>query len=137
MAVAEKKGPKVIHAVGRRKKAVARVYLSEGTGKFTVNKKPMHDYFGRDTLKMVADQALALVEKSDDYDLYVNVSGGGTSGQAGAVRHAISRALSELNREEFRTPLKRKGYLTRDPRAVERKKYGRHKARKKPQFSKR
>ena len=132
-----KKAEKAIHAIGRRKNAVARVYLSAGSGQFIVNRKPMDEYFGRETLRMVVNQPLELLEKKEEYDILVNVKGGGTSGQAGAVRHAISRALSIQDEEAHRGPLKKRGFLTRDPRAVERKKYGRHKARKKPQFSKR
>ncbi len=135
--VETKKSQRGIHTIGRRKKAVARVYVRPGKGNITVNSKPMDEYFGRETLRMVVRQPLELLERKENYDILVNVKGGGTSGQAGAVRHGISRALSEENTEEFRGPLKQKGFLTRDPRAVERKKCGRHKARKKPQFSKR
>ncbi|MCI5064147.1 30S ribosomal protein S9 [bacterium] len=126
-----------IHAVGRRKRSVARAYLRSGTGNITVNSKPMDQYFARKTLQMVVNQPFEVLENRENYDVLVTVSGGGTSGQAGAVRHAISRALTAENTEEFRSPLKGRGFLTRDARAVERKKYGRHKARKKPQFSKR
>ncbi|NBW39654.1 30S ribosomal protein S9 [bacterium] len=126
-----------IHTIGRRKSAVARVYLREGKGQITVNSKPMDQYFARKTLQMVVNQPFELLENRENFDVLVTVQGGGTSGQAGAVRHALSRALDESNTEEFHTPLKEKGFLTRDSRAVERKKYGRHKARKRPQFSKR
>ncbi|MCB0320013.1 MAG: 30S ribosomal protein S9 [Bdellovibrionales bacterium] len=137
--MAEKKSPHGLHAIGRRKTSVARVYLRDGKGAIVVNSKPMDDYFGRETLRMVVRQPLELLKCQDQYDVVVTVKGGGVSGQAGAVRHAISRALARTSEEvaECRTPLKRAGYLTRDPRAVERKKYGRHKARKRPQFSKR
>lgn len=127
---------KGITAIGRRKTSVARVYLREGKGEFVVNKAPVSEYFGRETLKMIVNQPLALTENLDKFDILVNVSGGGTSGQAGAIRHGISRALT-LHESESRPALKKEGFLTRDARAVERKKYGRHKARKKPQFSKR
>ncbi len=124
------------HAIGRRKTSVARVFLKSGEGKFEVNGKPFTDYFERDTLKMIVMQPLMVLEKAEAFDLIVTVEGGGKSGQAGAVRHAISRALVALE-SESRKPLKAEGFLTRDPRAVERKKYGRHKARRRPQFSKR
>jgi len=131
------KSKRGIHAIGRRKNAVARVYLREGNGQITVNSKPMDQYFARKTLQMVVNQPFELFENREQFDVLVTVQGGGTSGQAGAVRHALSRALDKSNPEEFHTPLKEKGFLTRDSRAVERKKYGRHKARKRPQFSKR
>lgn len=124
------------HAIGRRKTSVARVFIKEGTGLFQVNGKAFVDYFERDTLKMIVMQPLVLLEKAESFDLLVSVSGGGKSGQAGAVRHALSRALVALDAEN-RKPLKAEGFMTRDPRAVERKKYGRHKARRRPQFSKR
>ncbi|MCB0329879.1 MAG: 30S ribosomal protein S9 [Bdellovibrionales bacterium] len=125
------------HAIGRRKCAVARAYLRDGKGEITVNSKPMDQYFARKTLQMVVNQPFEVLENRENFDVLVTVRGGGASGQAGAVRHAISRALTEINTEEFRAPLKAEGYLTRDSRCVERKKYGRHKARKRPQFSKR
>ena len=125
-----------VHAVGRRKKAVARVYLREGTGTITVNRKPVTNYFSSETLQMILKQPLKLVDALAKYDILINVKGGGKSGQAGAVRHGISRALIKVE-ETLRGALKKQGFLTRDDRAVERKKYGRHKARKKPQFSKR
>lgn len=124
------------HAIGRRKTSTARVFLKPGSGKFTVNKKEFVDYFERDTLKMIVMQPLVLLEKVEAFDIMVNVEGGGKSGQAGAVRHGISRALIAFEAES-RKALKAEGFLTRDPRAVERKKYGRHKARRRPQFSKR
>lgn len=123
-------------AVGRRKKAVARVRLTPGTGKRTANKRTMKNYFGRETLEMIIEQPLKLVGLSDKVDISANVTGGGLSGQAGAVLHGIARALCKYD-EELRTPLKRQGFLTRDPRMVERKKPGFPKARKRFQFSKR
>lgn len=126
-----------IAAVGKRKRAVARVYLKPGSGKIVVNSLSYEEYFGRATSNMIIRQPLELLEQLENFDVKVNVVGGGKSGQAGAIRHGISRALSLHNREEFRSPLKSAGFLTRDSREVERKKYGRHKARKKPQFSKR
>ncbi|MGI6524986.1 MAG: 30S ribosomal protein S9 [Bdellovibrionota bacterium] len=123
-------------AVGKRKTSVARVFLKKGTGQITVNGKPYDQYFGRETLKMVVKQPLELTGKNEDLDINVNVCGGGKSGQAGATRHGIARALNVLD-ETMRGPLKKAGFLSRDQRAVERKKYGRHKARKRPQFSKR
>lgn len=125
-----------IHAIGRRKTSVARVYLRDGEGTFTVNGRTLEEYFGRETLRMVANQPLDATDKLTAFNILVNVKGGGTSGQAGAVRHAISRALC-IHDEELRKVLKPHGFLTRDAREVERKKYGRHKARKRPQFSKR
>lgn len=124
-------------AVGKRKTSVARVYVSKGSGKITVNNKPYEEYFGRKTLQMVLNQPLVLLGKTEDFDIKINVRGGGKSGQAGACRHGLSRALDALLEGEHHTEIKHAGFLTRDARAVERKKYGRHKARKKPQFSKR
>ena len=135
MSTAEEK-VKTTHTIGRRKTSVARVFLKPGEGTITVNKKPYKEYFARETLQMVVVQPLKLLEELKNYDIKVTCSGGGKSGQAGAVRLGIARALKELS-EDNRKPLRVKGYLTRDPRMVERKKYGRHKARKKPQFSKR
>jgi small subunit ribosomal protein S9 len=125
-----------LHAIGRRKTSVARIFLVPGNGKITVNKLPVDEYFGRMTSLMVIQQPLELLESAGKFDIKVNVVGGGKSGQAGAIKHAISRVLLQVDPEN-RTPLKRAGFLTRDPREVERKKYGRHKARKRPQFSKR
>jgi len=125
-----------IHAIGRRKTAVARVYLRPGAGKISVNGKDYQEFFGRKTLQMITRQPIEAIPAASAFDIFVNVSGGGSSGQAGAVRHAISRALvivDEGNRKELRA----RGYLTRDARMVERKKYGRHGARRRPQFSKR
>ena len=123
-------------SVGRRKEAVARAFLKKGTGQITVNGKPCDEYFERETLRLAVRRPLVVVGKPEEFDLKVTVVGGGKSGQAGACRHAIARALNELG-AEYRALLKPQGLLTRDPRAVERKKYGRHKARKRPQFSKR
>jgi len=127
---------KLFYATGRRKTSVARVYLTEGRGDVLVNKRPLNDYFGRETARMIVLQPFEVTNTSGRFDARVNVHGGGMSGQAGAIRHGITRALMLVN-SEFRLPLKKAGYVTRDPRAVERKKYGRHKARKRPQYSKR
>jgi small subunit ribosomal protein S9 len=126
----------VIHKIGRRKTAVARVYLSDGKGKITVNKRDLADYFPTATLQYKVQQPFALTENEKAFDVNINVYGGGITGQAEAVRLAISRALCELD-EENRVALKPEGLLTRDPRMVERKKFGQKKARKKFQFSKR
>ncbi|HOH46288.1 MAG TPA: 30S ribosomal protein S9 [Candidatus Cloacimonadota bacterium] len=123
-------------AVGRRKNAVARVRLTPGTGKRIINKIQMKKYLQRETLEMVVEQPLQTVGMSESFDVYVNVCGGGLSGQAGAIRHGISRALVEYD-EKLKPQLKTRGFLTRDPRMVERKKSGRPKARKRFQFSKR
>ena len=125
-----------IHKIGRRKTAVARVYMSEGSGKMTVNEKDAKDYFTTGTLQFKLNQPFVLTDNVDKFDVTVNVFGGGITGQAEAVRLAISRALCELD-EENRKALKPEGLLTRDPRMVERKKFGQKKARKKFQFSKR
>ncbi len=122
--------------VGRRKEAVARVRLSPGTGNITINGRTMDEYFGRETSKMILVEPLKLVDQMGKFDVFVNAAGGGLSGQAGAIRHGISRALCDLN-PEFRPVLKKAGFMTRDARAVERKKYGRPGARKRFQFSKR
>lgn len=121
---------------GRRKKSIARVRLIPGDGKFTINKRDIDNYFGLETLKVIARQPLILTETQGRFDVVVNVHGGGFTGQAGAIRHGISRALLEAD-EELRPMLKKAGYLTRDPRMKERKKYGLKKARRAPQFSKR
>jgi small subunit ribosomal protein S9 len=121
---------------GRRKKSVARVRVLPGTGKFIINKRDIDDYFGMETLKVVAKQPLTLLNIEGQYDILVNVQGGGFTGQAGAIRHGISRALLKVS-DANRAPLKKAGYLTRDPRMKERKKYGLKKARRAPQFSKR
>jgi small subunit ribosomal protein S9 len=122
--------------VGRRKESVARVRLVPGTGNVTINGRPMDEYFGRETSKMILIEPLKLVDQLGKVDVLVTANGGGLSGQAGAIRHGISRALVEMN-AEYRPVLKKAGFLTRDARAVERKKYGRPGARKRFQFSKR
>ena len=124
------------YATGRRKEATARVWVKPGTGAMLVNGRPLDEYFGRETSIMIINQPLQVLEQMGKIDATVNVVGGGLSGQAGAIRHGISRALCKLN-PEFRPPLKKAGFLTRDARAVERKKYGRPGARKRFQFSKR
>ena len=126
----------VIHKIGRRKTAVARVYLSEGSGSVTINKRPLDSYFTTGTLQYKVNQPFELTETIGKYDVKASVFGGGITGQAEALRLAISRALCEID-QEFRVALKPEGLLTRDPRMVERKKFGQKKARKKFQFSKR
>jgi len=126
----------VLHKIGRRKTAVARVYLSEGKGNITVNKKELNDYFSTATLQYKVNQPLVMTNNDGNFDIKVNVFGGGITGQAEAIRLAISRAMCELDAEN-RLILKPEGLLTRDPRMVERKKFGQKKARKKFQFSKR
>ena len=124
------------YGTGRRKTAVARVYLRPGSGKVVVNHRDFDEFFPNQVLKMIIRQPLLLTETADKFDIRVNVTGGGSAGQAGAIRHGISRALLEYN-AELRPRLKAAGFLTRDPRTVERKKYGQPKARKRFQFSKR
>ena len=124
------------YGTGRRKKSIARVYLVPGTGNITINKRDLDDYFGLETLKVIVRQPLAATETVDKYDVKVNVKGGGYTGQAGAIRHGIARALLQVD-ADFRPVLKKAGYLTRDPRMKERKKYGLKAARRAPQFSKR
>ena len=124
------------YGTGRRKKSIARVYLMPGTGKITVNKRDIDEYFGMETLKVIIRQPLVATETADKFDVLVNVHGGGTTGQAGAIRHGIARALLQAD-NEYRPTLKSAGYLTRDPRMKERKKYGLKAARRAPQFSKR
>ncbi len=126
----------VIHKIGRRKTAVARVYITEGKGNITVNKREFKNYFATPTLQYKVMQPLAMTENAENYDVKINVYGGGTTGQAEAVRMAIARAMCEVDAEN-RSVLKPEGLLTRDPRMVERKKFGQKKARKKFQFSKR
>lgn len=126
----------VIHKIGRRKTAVARVYVSEGKGNITINKKDLNEYFPTATLQYKVQQPFALTENEGNFDVKVNVYGGGITGQAEAIRLALSRAMCELDIEN-RATLKPEGLLTRDPRMVERKKFGQKKARKKFQFSKR
>ena len=127
---------KAVYATGRRKHAVARVWLQPGNGKVDINRRSLEDYFGRETSRMVFRQALELTETTGRFDVFVNVSGGGLSGQADAIRHGISRVLTKID-PAFRGPLKKAGYLTRDARAKERKKYGQRGARARFQFSKR
>ncbi|NOQ34964.1 MAG: 30S ribosomal protein S9 [Methylococcaceae bacterium] len=124
------------YGTGRRKSAIARVYAVTGSGKITVNKQPLEEYFGRKTDQMVAKQALECVDKVSDFDLNIFVKGGGPSGQAGAIRHGLARALMVFD-ENLRPTLRKAGFVTRDARQVERKKVGLHKARKRPQYSKR
>ncbi|GAB6099880.1 30S ribosomal protein S9 [Halanaerocella petrolearia] len=121
---------------GRRKTSTARVRLLPGDGKIVVNDKPLSDYFGRDSLEQIVKQPLEITNTDGTFDVAINVDGGGVSGQAGAIRHGISRALLKVD-DAHRDVLKKAGFLTRDPRMKERKKYGRKKARKSPQFSKR
>jgi small subunit ribosomal protein S9 len=124
------------YATGKRKSAIARVYMKAGSGNIVVNKKSFDEYFTRPSLKMIIKQPLDITSKKDQFDLYVNVSGGGAAGQAGAVKHGISKALLEYD-AELRSILKKAGFLTRDARVKERKKYGQPGARKRFQFSKR
>ena len=124
------------YGTGRRKKSIARVFITPGTGVITVNKRDIDDYFGLETLKVIIRQPLVAVDGVDKYDVKVTVRGGGTTGQAGAIRHGIARALLRAD-ADFRPVLKKAGYLTRDPRMKERKKYGLKAARRAPQFSKR
>jgi small subunit ribosomal protein S9 len=125
-----------LYATGRRKESTARCWLKPGTGTFIINGRTMDEYFGRETSKMIINQPLQVLEQLGKVDLTVNVRGGGLSGQAGAIRHGLSRALLKLN-PEFRGALKKAGFLTRDSRSVERKKYGQPGARRRFQFSKR
>jgi len=124
------------YGTGRRKTATARVFISPGTGNIVVNDRPLDTYFGRETARMVVRQPLELVELLTKFDIKVTVAGGGIGGQAGAIRHGITRALVEDN-EELKSPLRKAGFVTRDAREVERKKLGLRKARKRPQYSKR
>jgi len=124
------------YATGRRKSSTARVFMKPGSGNITINTRSLDDYFGRETSRMVVRQPLELVDMLNNVDLKITVRGGGNNGQAGAIRHGISRALVEYN-SELKSELRKAGFITRDARAVERKKIGLHKARKRPQFSKR
>ncbi len=124
------------YGTGRRKSSVARVYLVPGKGTITINKRDIDEYFGLETLKVIVRQPLVATETAEKYDVIVTVKGGGFTGQAGAIRHGIARALLTVD-ADFRPVLKKAGYLTRDPRMKERKKYGLKKARRAPQFSKR
>ncbi len=124
------------YGTGRRKSSVARVYLVPGNGEIKINKRSLDEYFGLETLKVIVKQPLVLTNTADKYDVLVNVHGGGYTGQAGAIRHGISRALLQVD-ADYRPALKKEGFLTRDPRMKERKKYGLKAARRAPQFSKR
>ncbi|QBL08293.1 30S ribosomal protein S9 [Rheinheimera sp. D18] len=124
------------YGTGRRKSSTARVFIKAGTGKITVNQRELAEYFGRETACMIVKQPLELVEMVEKFDLYITVKGGGISGQAGAIRHGITRALMEFD-ESLRPALRKAGFVTRDARKVERKKVGLRKARKRPQYSKR
>ncbi|MBO1519275.1 MAG: 30S ribosomal protein S9 [Oceanisphaera sp.] len=124
------------YGTGRRKSSTARVFVKPGSGNIVINKRSLDQYFGRETARMVVRQPLELVEMTEKFDLYITVAGGGISGQAGAIRHGITRALMQFD-ETLRSSLRKAGFVTRDARKVERKKIGLHKARKRPQFSKR
>ena len=134
--MAKKTAAAKFYGTGRRKSSIARVYLVPGTGKIVINKRDIDESFGLETLKLIVRQPLVATETIDKYDVLVNVHGGGTTGQAGAIRHGISRALLKAD-NDFRPTLKKAGFLTRDPRMKERKKYGLKAARRAPQFSKR
>ena len=125
------------YGTGRRKSSVARVRLYEGTGKITINDRDINEYFGLETLKLIVRQPLELTGTDAKFDIVCRVTGGGVTGQAGAIRHGVARALLQYDNENLRAKLKKAGFLTRDPRMKERKKYGLKKARKAPQFSKR
>ena len=133
---AKKAASAKFYGTGRRKSSIARVYIMPGKGKITINKRDIDDYFGIDTLMLIVRQPLAVTDTADKFDVQVNVHGGGTTGQAGAIRHGISRALLKAD-ADYRPALKAAGFLTRDPRMKERKKYGLKAARRAPQFSKR
>lgn len=124
------------YGTGRRKNSTARVFIKQGNGQMTINGRTLEQYFGRPTARMVVAQPLELLDLNGKFDIYVTVTGGGISGQAGAIRHGLTRALMQYD-ESFRPALRKAGYVTRDARAVERKKVGLHKARKRPQYSKR
>ncbi len=124
------------YGTGRRKSSKARVYMKAGDGKILINKLPIDEYFGRETSRMVVRQPLEVVERENSFDINVTVAGGGNTGQAGAIRHGLTRALMMYD-ESFRSALRKAGFVTRDARKVERKKVGLHKARKRPQYSKR
>ena len=135
--MAKAKSEKIVfYGTGRRKSSVARVYLVPGTGKITINKRDIDEYLGLDTLKVIVRQPLVATETVEKFDVLVNVKGGGYTGQAGAIRHGVARALLQVD-AEYRPTLKAAGFLTRDPRMKERKKYGLKAARRAPQFSKR
>ncbi len=135
--MAKTKNSEVFRGTGRRKSSIARVRIVAGSGKITVNGKDIQEYFGEETLRVIVRQPLTVTNTEAKFDVVANVKGGGFAGQAGAVRHGIARALNEANKEEYRQVLKASGFLTRDAREKERKKYGLKKARKAPQFSKR
>jgi small subunit ribosomal protein S9 len=135
MKVAAKKLP-TDYGTGRRKTSAARVFMTAGTGRITVNNRPLDEYFGRETGRMIVRQPLELVQVVDRFDITATVAGGGITGQAGAIRHGIARALMKHD-ESYRQPLRQAGFVTRDSREVERKKVGRRKARRGPQYSKR
>ena len=124
------------YGTGRRKSSTARVFVRSGSGSITVNGRPLDEFFGRETARMIVRQPLELANLADKIDVYVTVEGGGNTGQAGAIRHGLTRALMEYD-ETLRSPLRKAGFVTRDAREVERKKVGLHKARRRPQFSKR
>ena len=124
------------YSTGRRKSSTARVFMKSGSGNITINRRSLDDYFGRQTARMIVRQPLEVVDMMENFDINISVSGGGNSGQAGAIRHGITRALIKYD-DTFRSPLRRAGLVTRDAREVERKKIGLHKARKRPQYSKR
>jgi len=126
----------MFYGTGRRKSSTARVNLKRGGGAIVINGRKLDEYFGRETARMIVRQPFDVIEMQDKFDVTINVAGGGASGQAGAIRHGITRALMAFD-ESLRSSLRRAGYVTRDARAVERKKYGLHKARKRPQYSKR
>ena len=126
----------IYYGTGRRKKSIARVFMKNGKGNITVNKRDIDDYFGLETLKTIIRQPLVATDTANKFDINITVKGGGFSGQAGAIRHGISRALLQADEEEYRPILKKAGYLTRAPRMKARKKYGLKKARRAPQFSK-
>lgn len=130
------KGADYHYGTGRRKTSTARVYIQKGSGRILVNRRPLDEYFGRETARMVVRQPLEVAELADELDIKVRVRGGGGSGQAGAIRHGIARALVDYD-EELKGPMRAAGFMTRDAREVERKKVGLHKARKRPQYSKR
>ena len=134
--MAKKAASKMCYGTGRRKKSIARVYVTPGKGEITINNRSLDEYFGLETLKVIVRQPLVAVDGAEKYDAKITVRGGGYTGQAGAVRHGIARALLQVD-PEFRPILKKAGYLTRDPRMKERKKYGLKAARRAPQFSKR
>jgi small subunit ribosomal protein S9 len=127
---------KIYYATGKRKTSVARVYMKKGKGNVVINNKPLSEYFGRETASMIINQPLDVIEMNNKFDFTIMVKGGGSTGQAGAIRHGITKALLTYD-EEFRGELRKNGFVTRDARRVERKKVGLHKARKRPQFSKR